>query len=215
MKRLTILATLLFAAVSVSAQDYHIKLWDNTTAPTSNGVTGDEYERKPGTLTNTSSAEIWIYKPAPEKATGQAIDNEARKILKESMASAVAMLEANREKMVKIAELLLERETITSVDMENICGKRKGRDPSSYSNIIRDVEEKKKEESEKKESESEEKKKESKSEEKKKESECEEKKESESEEKKESENHKTTSSDSTETEKSEETNSNSSEKHSD
>ena len=69
MKRLTILATLLFAAVSVSAQDYHIKLWDNTTAPTSNGVTGDEYERKPGTLTNTSSAEIWIYKPAPEKAT--------------------------------------------------------------------------------------------------------------------------------------------------
>ena len=73
MKRLTILATLLFAAVSVSAQDYHIKLWDNTTAPTSNGVTGDEYERKPGTLTNTSSAEIWIYKPAPEKATGQAI----------------------------------------------------------------------------------------------------------------------------------------------
>lgn len=73
MKRLTILATLLFAAVSVSAQDYHIKLWDNTTAPTSNGVTGDEYERKPGTLTNTSSAEIWIYKPAPEKATGPAI----------------------------------------------------------------------------------------------------------------------------------------------
>ena len=45
MKRLTILATLLFAAVSVSAQDYHIKLWDNATAPTSNGVTGDEYER--------------------------------------------------------------------------------------------------------------------------------------------------------------------------
>ena len=146
-------------------------------------------------------------KPYSE-ATGQAIDNEARKILKESMASAVAMLEANREKMVKIAELLLERETITSVDMENICGKRKGRDPSSYSNIIRDVEEKKKEESEKKkESETEKKKKESKSEEK--------KKESESEEKKESENDKTTSSDSTETEKSEETNSNSSEKHSD
>ena len=135
-------------------------------------------------------------KPYSE-ATGQAIDNEARKILKESMASAVAMLEANREKMVKIAELLLERETITSVDMENICGKRKGRDPSSYSNIIRDVEEKKKEESEKK-----------------KESETEKKKEGETE-KKESENDKTTSSDSTETEKSEETNSNSSEKHSD
>lgn len=73
MKRLTILAALLAGAVSVSAQDYHIKLWDNATAPTSNGLTGDEYEVKPGALTNTSSAEIWIYKPAPEKATGQAI----------------------------------------------------------------------------------------------------------------------------------------------
>ena len=132
-------------------------------------------------------------KPYSE-ATGQAIDNEARKILKESMANAVKMLEANREKMVKIAELLLERETITSVDMENICGKRRGRNPSSYSAIIRDVE---KEESEKSEKESEKKKEESESE------------------KKESESEKKTSSDSPETEKSEKTNSNSSEKHSD
>ena len=156
------------------------------------------------------------YQKPYSEATGKVIDMATQRVLKESMANAMKMLEANREKMVQIAELLLERETITSVDMENICGKRKGRDPSSYSNIIRDVEEKKKEESEKKkESESEEKKKESKSEEKKKESESEEKKDGESEEKKESENDKTTSSDSTETEKSEETNSNSSEKHSD
>ena len=73
------------------------------------------------------------------EATGQDIDNEARAVLKDSMNKALAMLEANREKMVRVAELLLERETITSVDMENICGPRKGRSPTSYSEIIRDV----------------------------------------------------------------------------
>ena len=83
-------------------------------------------------------------KPYSE-ATGKAIDDQARRILKESMVNAVKMLEANREKMVRIAELLLERETITSVDMEAICGKRKGRSPTNYSNIIRDMEKKEKE----------------------------------------------------------------------
>ena len=83
-------------------------------------------------------------KPYSE-ATGKAIDARTRAILKESMVNAVKMLEANREKMVRIAELLLERETITSVDMEAICGKRKGRSPTNYSNIIRDMEKKEKE----------------------------------------------------------------------
>ena len=78
-------------------------------------------------------------KPYSE-ATGKAIDDQARRILKESMANAVKMLEANREKMVRIAELLLERETITSVDMEAICGKRKGRSPVDYSKVMRDAE---------------------------------------------------------------------------
>ena len=45
----------------------------------------------------------------------------------------------------RLTELLLERETITSVDMEAICGKRKGRSPTNYSNIIRDMEKKEKE----------------------------------------------------------------------
>ena len=88
------------------------------------------------------------YQKPYSEATGKVIDMATQRVLKESMANAMKMLEANREKMVQIAELLLERETITSVDMENICGKRRGRDPSSYSNIIRDVEEKKKEKSE-------------------------------------------------------------------
>ena len=84
------------------------------------------------------------------EATGKSIDDEARMILKDSMTKALAMLEENRDKMVKVAELLLERETITSVDMENICGKRRGRSPASYSNIIRDVDKREKEKAEKK-----------------------------------------------------------------
>ena len=71
------------------------------------------------------------------------------------MAEAEAILEANRDKMVRVAELLLERETITSVDMEAICGKRKGRSPTNYSEIIRDVSEREKKEREKKEEEKE------------------------------------------------------------
>ena len=96
------------------------------------------------------------YQKPYSEATGKVIDMATQRVLKESMANAMKMLEANREKMVKIAELLLERETITSVDMENICGKRRGRDPSSYSAIIRDVEKKESEEEESEEKKSEE-----------------------------------------------------------
>ena len=92
------------------------------------------------------------------EATGKSIDDEARMILKNSMTKALAMLEENHDKMVKVAELLLERETITSVDMENICGKRRGRSPASYSNIIRDVDKTEKEKAEKKKAEEEQKK---------------------------------------------------------
>ena len=95
------------------------------------------------------------YQKPYSEATGKAIDARTRAILKESMVNAVKMLEANREKMVRIAELLLERETITSVDMEAICGKRKGRSPTNYSNIIRDMKKKKEEEKKKKEKEKE------------------------------------------------------------
>ena len=79
------------------------------------------------------------------ESTGKEIDEEARKILKNSMEKAVKMLEENREKMVEVAELLLKRETITSVDMEKICGERKGRSPTGYMNIVKGVEEEVKE----------------------------------------------------------------------
>jgi ATP-dependent Zn protease len=103
---------------------------------------------------NYQQEEESFQKPYSE-ATGQAIDNEARNVLKKSMDDALRILEENRDKMVQVAELLLARETITSVDMENICGKRKGRSPTSYSEIIRNVEKEKKEEEDKKKSEEE------------------------------------------------------------
>ena len=66
---------LLFALMlssAICAQDYHVVLWDNTTAPTSNGLSGDEVESKPGQWKNTQTAEMWIYK-AGDNATGQAL----------------------------------------------------------------------------------------------------------------------------------------------
>ena len=60
-------------------------------------------------------------------------------MLKRSMEKALEMLEENRERMEKVAELLLEKETITSVDMEEICGPRRGRSPKQYSDIIRSL----------------------------------------------------------------------------
>lgn len=101
-------------------------------------VAGYGFDEEVGPV-NYQQEEEGFQKPYSQ-ATGQTIDARTQAILKESMANAVKMLEANKEKMVRIAELLLERETITSVDMEAICGKRKGRSPTNYSNIIRDME---------------------------------------------------------------------------
>ena len=80
-------------------------------------------------------------------------------MLKKSMEKALEMLEENRERMEKVAELLLEKETITSVDMEEICGPRRGRKPSGYSQIVRDVQKNEAQKKEKKMEEEEEEKK--------------------------------------------------------
>ena len=72
MKRILITVAAALSAAALYAQDYHIVLWDNSSAPTSNGITTPEVETKPGQVKNTSSAEMWIYK-AGENATGQAI----------------------------------------------------------------------------------------------------------------------------------------------
>ena len=73
------------------------------------------------------------------ESTEKLVDQEVHAILKRAMEKAEPMLEVNRSKIVQVAELLLKNETITSVDMEDICGLRKGRSPSRYSDIIRNV----------------------------------------------------------------------------
>ena len=64
-------------------------------------------------------------KPYSEK-TAETIDNEVSRIVDEQYARAKAVLTANREKHIELAELLLEREVVFSEDLERIFGPRKG-----------------------------------------------------------------------------------------
>ena len=62
---------------SVSAKDYGqavtVRIWDNASAPHSNGITTPETEPAPNRLANTSDAELYIFPADPEKSTGQAV----------------------------------------------------------------------------------------------------------------------------------------------
>ena len=78
MKRtLSLIATLLLMTATVSAQDYGqaatLKIWDNTTAPHSNGITTPETEKEPNRVRNTSEAVLYIFPADKARATGQAV----------------------------------------------------------------------------------------------------------------------------------------------
>ena len=78
MKRtLPLIATLLLMTATASAQDYGqtatLKIWDNTTAPHSNGITTPETEKEPNRVRNTSEATLYIFPADKAKATGQAV----------------------------------------------------------------------------------------------------------------------------------------------
>ena len=77
MKRLfSILLALVVMPLAAQEYDYkedlRVKIWDNTTAPHSNGLTVAETSDK-GIVHNVSEAELYIFKANPQKATGQAI----------------------------------------------------------------------------------------------------------------------------------------------
>ncbi len=80
-KILTLLAVMVGSTFSAIAQqtvslegaDEVVRLWDNTTAKHSNYETRDEKWRKKGSIMQTSSCELYIFKAAPEKNTGAAI----------------------------------------------------------------------------------------------------------------------------------------------
>ena len=84
MKRIaTTMAIIAATALTVSAQktivevpckaDQTIRYWNNAKAPHSNEQTEDEYRTKEGHFRNTSETVFYLYKAAPEKATGQSI----------------------------------------------------------------------------------------------------------------------------------------------
>lgn len=84
MTKSTVIRTvLLFAAVGVAniaaaqnydfGQDRTIAVWDNGTAPHSNGLTGEERFLDAVRVTNTVSAELYVFDADPAKSTGQAV----------------------------------------------------------------------------------------------------------------------------------------------
>ena len=78
MKRtLPLITTLLLMTATASAQDYGqtatLKIWDNTTAPHSNGIATPEREPEPNRIADVSQAVLYIFPADPAKATGQAV----------------------------------------------------------------------------------------------------------------------------------------------
>lgn len=82
MKRFFLLAMIASSAISMNGQktvtidtdaDETVVLWNNKTAPHSNEETKDEVYNNSKQFFNTSETNIFVYKAAPQKATGQAI----------------------------------------------------------------------------------------------------------------------------------------------
>jgi ATP-dependent metalloprotease FtsH len=72
---------------------------------------------------STGQSEYTFSKPYSER-TAETIDKEVRKIVEEAYERAKIVLTNNREKLEKLANLLLEREVIFREDLEDIFGKR-------------------------------------------------------------------------------------------
>lgn len=76
MKKILI-AILALAAMPLAAQEYGqnrtVKIWDNASAPHSNGITTAEVEQSPMIIGNTSEAVLYIFEADPAVATGQAM----------------------------------------------------------------------------------------------------------------------------------------------
>lgn len=61
------------ASAQESAKGFSLKIWDNSTAPHSNGIATEETRPAPGRIGNTSEAELFVYPAAPAKNTGLAV----------------------------------------------------------------------------------------------------------------------------------------------
>ena len=73
MYRILLTIALSLLTTTMQAQDFTVKLWDNATAPHSNGLTGPEKDEGEVRISNVTEAALYIYEAAEDKATGQAI----------------------------------------------------------------------------------------------------------------------------------------------
>ncbi len=81
---------------------------------------------KIGNLTyydSSGQSEYGFTKPYSEQ-TAELIDNEISNIIEEQYKRAVALLEANKDKLTELAEVLLEKEVIFKDNLEKIFGER-------------------------------------------------------------------------------------------
>ena len=72
---------------------------------------------------SSGQSEYSFTKPYSEK-TAQVIDEEVSKMIEEAYIRTKEILEANEDKLITLAELLLEKEVIFKEDMTKIFGKR-------------------------------------------------------------------------------------------
>ena len=73
MHRILLTIALSLLTTTMQAQDLTVKLWNNATAPHSNGLTGPEKDEGEVRISNVTEAALYIYEAAKDKATGQAI----------------------------------------------------------------------------------------------------------------------------------------------
>ena len=72
---------------------------------------------------STGQSDMAFTKPYSER-TAQQIDDEVRVLIAKARKMAEDVIEEHREGLIKLAELLLEREVVFTEDVENIFGKR-------------------------------------------------------------------------------------------
>jgi acetyl esterase/lipase len=68
-----ILGATMVGCAQNSLEPLVLKIWDNASAPHSNGLEGPEVEEEPNRIAHTTEAVLYLYPAAPERATGQAL----------------------------------------------------------------------------------------------------------------------------------------------
>ena len=86
---------------------------------------------------SSGQSEYSFQKPYSEK-TSQLIDEEVSRMVEEAYERTKKILEANKDMLTKLAELLLEKEVIFKADLEKIFGKRAFKDSSRAEELLED-----------------------------------------------------------------------------